>query len=88
MIGVWQTSRGDKFVFNSDGTCEINGKSQYYTVKNWSLRTGNAANDLDTMYRILSINNTATRMSLRVTKGSNPGKNYALVRQTEEAGEE
>ena len=88
VIGSWESGKGEKFEFNSDGTCVIEGKKLYYTVKNWTLRTGTAANDLDTIYRIISINNSANRMSIRMTKGSNTGKTYALSRVTEEAGEE
>ena len=91
VCGTWVSGKGEIFVFNTDGTCEIDGKSQYFTVKNWTLRTGRAANDLDNTYRIVSINSNATRMSLRMTKGSNSGKSYSLTRQTdtpEEAEEE
>jgi hypothetical protein len=83
VIGEWETSKDERFVFRGDGTCEIEGVGQYYTVKNWTLRTGKAANDLDTTYRIVSINNAATRMTLRVTRGTNGGKTYSLSRVTE-----
>ena len=88
VIGEWETGKHERFVFNGDGTCEIEGKKLYYTVKNWTLRAGKAANDLDTTYRIVSINNSATRMTLRVTRGTNGGKNYALSRVSGSTEEE
>ncbi|NLB39155.1 MAG: hypothetical protein GX810_07925, partial [Clostridiales bacterium] len=70
IIGSWESTKWLKMVFNDDGTCVIDGRNLYYLAKNYLLRVGARADNLDEQYTIVRFPNDGKQLTLqnRTTK--------------------
>lgn len=77
IMGEWESTKGVKMTFNPDGTCVIDGRKLYYLAKNYLLRVGTRADNLDESYSIvrfpedgksLTLQNRKTKTYYRMTR--------------------
>jgi len=79
ILGTWVSSTGIVMEFRDDGTCTLDGKDYYFYARNFSLETGDSADELKGGWTIHSCNDKT--MSLENTRTN---KQYRLTRQTED----
>lgn len=54
ILGTWQTAKGAVFLFREDGTCQIEGKEQFFYAKNLRLVSGDHRERLNQNFQIVS----------------------------------
>lgn len=78
ILGLWVSTTGIVMEFRDDGTCTIDGQDYYFYARNFSLETGDSADDLSGGWTIHSCNGKT--MSLENTRTH---KQYKLTKQVE-----
>lgn len=75
ILGLWVSNTGIVMEFREDGTCTIDGEEYYFYAKNFSLETGDSADDLSGRWTIhscngktMSLENTRTHKQYKLTK--------------------
>lgn len=55
ILGNWTDTNGNAYVFQSDGTCTLNGEKLYFAVDGLTIRTGTSDNVLTDTHRLTGI---------------------------------
>lgn len=76
ILGLWVSATGVVMEFRDDGTCTIDGEEYYFYARNFSLETGESADNLNSKWTIHSCNEKT--MSL---ENARTHKQYKLTRQ-------
>ena len=78
ILGLWVSTTGVVMEFKDDGTCTIDGQEYYFYAKNFSLETGEDADNLNGRWTIHSCNGKT--MSL---ENNRTHRQYKLTKQVE-----
>ena len=68
ILGTWRNDAGVTFVFNEDGTCDLNGEKLYFTVDNYTMETGASPDALTYTHKVSSLKGDS--LLLRDVRGS------------------
>jgi tetratricopeptide (TPR) repeat protein len=75
MLGKWKSTKGVTMEFRDDGTCTLDGRDYYFYAKNYTLETGDSADELAQTYEIvassrskLTVRNLKTKILFRMEK--------------------
>ncbi len=85
ILGTWRNDNGVTFVFQEDGTCDLNGEKLYFLVDNYTMETGLSADALSNTHKVSSLSEDS--LTLRDLRGSTI-VTYKMTRVTEESAPE
>ena len=68
ILGTWRNDDGVTFVFQEDGTCDLNGEKLYFLVDNYTMETGIDPDALSNTHKVSSLNGDS--LTLRDLRGS------------------
>ena len=68
ILGTWRNDNGVTFVFQEDGTCDLNGEKLYFMVDNYTMETGLTADTLSNTHKVSALSEDS--LTLRDLRGS------------------